>query len=116
MEGRGFRSYAEFWPFYLREHARPQTRAWHFLGTALVLVSLGLFLAGQGWGWLIAAPVAGYGPAWISHFFVEHNKPATFRHPLWSLVSDFRMFGLWAFGRLEDELKRAGVQMTRNGA
>lgn len=103
-------TYAEFWPHYLREHAKPATRAWHFLGTALVLVSLALFLAGQGWGWLIVAPIAGYGSAWIAHFFVEHNKPATFRYPLWSLVSDFKMFGLWVCGRLDDELKRAGLR------
>ena len=109
MEGDRIQSYAEFWLFYLREHARPETRAWHFLGTGLVLLSLILFLAGQGWGWLVVAPVAGYGPAWIAHFFVEHNRPATFRYPMWSLISDFRMFAFWVCGRLEGELRRAGL-------
>lgn len=110
MSDRGrIRSYAEFWPYYLREHGRRATRAWHFLGSTLVCLCLALFVTGQGWGWLIGVPVAGYGPAWFAHFFVEHNKPATFRYPFWSLVSDARMYGLWLSGRLQRELERAGA-------
>ena len=106
-------NYAEFWPFYLQEHAKPSTRIFHYIGTALVIaVALGA-VATQNWVWLFAMPVAGYFFAWVSHAFVEHNKPATFTHPLWSLISDFRMFFLWISGRLGPELEKAGVTTTK---
>jgi len=113
MSGDRIRSYAEFWPFYLREHARPATRTWHFLGSTLVLLCLILFATGRSWIWLVVIPVAGYGPAWIAHFLVEHNKPGTFRYPFWSLISDARMYGLWLTGRLSSELSKAGVPESR---
>ena len=102
-------TYAEFWPYYLQEHAKPKTRYFHYIGTALVIVIALFAILTQRWIWLVAMPIAGYLFAWASHAFVERNKPATFTHPLWSLVSDFRMFFLWISGRLGPELEKAGV-------
>ena len=102
-------TYQDFWPIYLREHSRPQTRALHYFGTGLGLALLALAIAMGDWRLLPAALVSGYAFAWIGHAFVERNRPATFSHPFWSLASDFRMFGLWITGRLGRELTRHGL-------
>ena len=105
-------TYAAFWPFYLGEHAKPATRRWHFFGTCLSTLLIVVAVVTFNAWWLLAALFAGYGPAWIGHFFVEKNQPATFKYPLWSLASDYRMTWTWLIGRLEDELKKAGVQAS----
>jgi len=102
-------SYSEFWPYYLREHAEPGTRYMHYAGTVIATTILVTALVTQTWWALLAYPVAGYGFAWVSHAFIERNKPATFIHPLWSLISDYRMTALAIVGRLKPELVKAGV-------
>ena len=91
--------YREFYQFYLTEHQNKTSRILHFSGTFLVFVLL--FLAiWNGWGWKwIFLPLVGYGFAWIGHVFFEKNKPATFKYPFWSLISDFRLFFEILFGR-----------------
>lgn len=98
-------SYEEFWPYYLNEHSAPLCRGLHFFGTTLALFVLVLAIGTNTPVLLLASLVCGYGPAWIGHFFIEKNRPATFKYPFWSLISDFRMYFLWLFGKLDSELK-----------
>ncbi|MFN8982648.1 MAG: Mpo1-like protein [Alphaproteobacteria bacterium] len=106
----GFKSFEDFWPYYLREHAKPVTRALHFAGTGVGLLLTFLALISGKYWLLLEALICGYGPAWIGHYFVEKNRPATFRHPLWSLIADFRMFFCFITGRLGAELHRLGIR------
>lgn len=95
-----FRTYDEFFAHYVHEHRHPANRALHAAGTLLGLaVLLGALALGYYWWALLWIPV-GYGFAWAGHFLIEKNKPATFGHPLWSFLSDFRMLGLMLTGRL----------------
>ena len=97
---REFHSFSEFYPFYLGEHANPVSRRLHFVGTALVISLVVFVLATQQWLYLCGLPFVGYGFAWVGHFFFEHNKPATFKWPLYSLAGDFVMFKDILTGRI----------------
>jgi hypothetical protein len=96
-----------FWPYYLQEHRDPRNRALHFVGTTIVIVTLLTGIATMNPWWFLAMPLAGYGFAWVGHFVVEKNRPATFTYPWWSLVCDFRMYFYTLSGKLGPELQRA---------
>ena len=94
-----FASFREFYPYYLEQHSHPACRRLHVYGTLLaVLISAAAGLSGH-WLWLLAVPLAGYLPAWLGHFFFQHNQPATLRHPLYSLRGDFVMLDEVLTGR-----------------
>lgn len=100
----------EFWPFYLHEHSKPLTRALHLAGTGVALGCLGAAAWLRNPWFLLAGLVSGYAFAWAAHYFVEHNRPATFTYPVKSFLSDWKMFGYFVTGRLGKQLRRHGVR------
>jgi hypothetical protein len=100
MNEERYRTFGEFYPFYLSEHANRTTRRLHFVGTSVALVLLITSVVTQNW-WLIAvALVQGYAFAWVGHFFFEHNKPATFKYPRFSFMGDWRLWWEILTGKL----------------
>ena len=100
-----FDSFEDFWPYSVAQHRDPTCRKLHVAGTAL---ALGCVAASPAFPpALVAAPVVGYGLAWIGHYAFEHNRPATFGHPLWSLRGDARMLVLTLLGKMDAEVERA---------
>lgn len=101
MSEARIKTYREFYPYYLSEHSNPTCRGLHYIGT---MIGVGAILATIIQGQpllLLVALVSGYSFAWVGHFFFEHNKPATFKYPLWSFISDFRMLWDWIMGRFD---------------
>ena len=100
-----YRSFRDFYPAYLAEHKERSTRRLHFVGTLLVILLLAVALWRREARWLLLAPVFGYGLAWIGHFAIEKNRPATFGNPIWSLRGDFRMLSLMLRGKMNAEVE-----------
>ncbi|WP_426689478.1 Mpo1-like protein [Rhodanobacter ginsengiterrae] len=95
-----FTSFSDFYPFYLNEHRNRTCRRLHFIGSSLVLAVVGLVLVSGQPRWLWLAPLFGYGFAWIGHYVFEKNRPATFKHPLYSLAGDWVMYGQMLRGKI----------------
>ncbi|WP_299943642.1 DUF962 domain-containing protein [uncultured Microbulbifer sp.] len=100
QETETFKSFRDFYPFYLQEHRNLTCRRLHFVGTGLVITCVIVAAVTFNLLWLAATPIAGYGFAWAGHFFFEHNRPATFKYPLYSLLGDFVMFRDMLLGRI----------------
>ena len=100
-------TFAEFWPSYVRAHSELSTRLMHCAGTLLGWAILVAAIVTRHWWWIALALVVPYALAWISHFFIEHNRPATFEHPLWSWWADQKMVAMMLVGKMGEEVKRA---------
>jgi len=101
MAERRFRSFSEFWPYYLSEHSRPATRLLHYIGSLAGIAVIVALIASGKWYLFPLAFVPGYAMAWIGHFFVEKNRPATFTYPLWSFIGDWKMLAMMLTGKLK---------------
>jgi hypothetical protein len=97
----GFKTFADFYPYYLKEHSNLTCRRLHFVGTSAVIALLILFFFTGNFLFLVVAPVFGYGLAWTGHFVFEKNRPATFKYPIYSFMGDFRMFWEILTGRIK---------------
>ena len=110
------KTFAEFWNFYVLAHRQLATRIFHTIGTlgGWSLLAAAIILR-KPW-YLLAAVVLPYALAWLSHFFVEHNRPATFGHPGWSWLADQKMVAMVLAGKMSDEVKRCAGNKKQGAA
>jgi hypothetical protein len=101
-----YKSFSEFWPFYVAEHSRRGTRVLHFVGTTLGTVFMIFMIASGSWWLFPLGLIPGYACAWIAHFVIEKNKPATFQYPLWSFMGDYKMIAYMITGKMNREVAR----------
>lgn len=116
MSDDRFKSFTEFWPFYVREHKKAINRKLHFAGTTAALATLATAVLTKRGRVALLAPVFGYGAAWVGHFLFEKNRPATFKYPLWSLRGDFVMYAkMWA-GKMDAEVERCTTETVHEAS
>ena len=101
MKTNKFNSFSEFYPFYLSEHKKKLTKIFHATGSTIVIFIILFSIYNNSYKYLYFTPITGYGFAWFSHFFIEKNKPATFKYPIYSLRADFVMFGHIILGKIK---------------
>ena len=106
MSDKPIQNFEEFWPFYVREHSKKATRIFHFVGTTAGGAAGVAAIALRRPGLIPLGPAVGYGAAWFSHFFIEGNRPASFRYPLWSFQADWVMWSKMIAGTMDAEVER----------
>lgn len=109
MEKTEFKTLAEFWPFYLGEHSNKLNRVLHFIGSSFGLFFLVQFFLTLNFYFLLYGLTSGYAFAWIGHFFIQKNKPATFKYPIKSFISDWRLFFYTLTFQIDKELKKYSI-------
>ena len=109
MPADRIQTFGEFWPFYLGEHSKPATRAVHLVGTTAGLILGVLAVVLRAPALILVGLAVGYAFAFSGHFFIEHNRPASFRYPLWSYLADWKMWAYAVTGRLRRELDRLNL-------
>ena len=102
-----YTTFSDFYPYYLTEHSRPVNRALHFIGTTLVIACFIAVIVFHNFWLLLAMPLFGYGFAWVGHFILEKNRPATFKYPFYSLGSDFVMYFHTLTGQINRKVDEA---------
>jgi len=110
---RKYKDFKSFYPYYLTEHGDARNRLLHFLGTLLFFVCLLAGMITGKWWLFLLIPFVGYGFAWVGHYFIEKNKPATFTYPLFSLASDFVMFWHTITGQINAKLREANKEINQ---
>jgi hypothetical protein len=115
MSQQEIKSFEDFWPYYVTEHSQPATRALHAAGTTVATTCAVALLATGRWRLLPLALIPGYAAAWAGHFLIEHNRPATFKYPLWSFIADYKMLAMMLAGKMEDEVEQSKARMKAEG-
>ena len=113
MPDERYKSFSEFWPFYVIEHSQPGTRLLHLIGTTTGIAVMVYFIATGRWYLFPLGLIPGYGGAWIGHFLIEKNKPATFQYPLWSFMGDYKMIALMLTGKISQEVEKSTKRLAR---
>jgi hypothetical protein len=108
------KTYEEFYKFYLKEHSKTATKIFHFIGTLLVFFVIGYVISSGKERFLFYLPIFGYGFAWFSHAVIERNKPTTYKYPIWTLISDFRMFFELLIGKQKFSGKTMHSEIIKN--
>ena len=102
-----YKTFWDFYPYYLTEHSDPICRSTHYIGTTLLFAVVFSAIYFSNAKILFLLPVVGYGFAWLGHFVFEKNRPATFQYPFYSLASDFVMYFHFLTGQITQKVEAA---------